>query len=90
MDKITLTASTIGATTGAISLIGTLNTIETVIFGIATIICASTTICSFAIRIYKKVKEYLNGKKNDKEFVEEIEDMTEDFKQDMGIGGDKK
>lgn len=90
MDKITLTASTIGATTGAISLIGTLNTIETVIFGVATIICASTTICSFAIRIYKKAKEYLNGKKNDKEFVEEIEDMTEDFKQDMGIGGDKK
>lgn len=90
MDKLTLTASTIGATTGAISLIGTLNTIETVILGIATIICASTTICSFAIRIYKKIKEYINGKKSDKEFVEDLKDMTEDFKKDMGIGGDKE
>ena len=83
MQSFEITASTIGTTTGLLSIAGTFDSAMQIILAVATIICAASTLVAAIVRIYVKVKEFISGRISDKEFSEEIDKIRDKMEGDM-------
>ena len=83
MQTFELTTSTIGTTTGLLSITGAFDSAMQIVLAVATIICAASTLVAAIVRIYAKVKEFLSGRISDKEFSEEIDKIREKMEGDL-------
>ena len=83
MQTFELTASTIGTTTGLLSISGAFDSAMQIVLAVATIVCAASTLITAIVRIYMKVKEFLSGRLSEKEFTEEIDKIREKMEGDL-------
>ena len=83
MRTFELTTSTIGTTTGLLSISGVFDSAIQIVLAVATIICAASTLVAAIARIYANVKEFLSGRISDKEFTEEIDKIREKMEGDL-------
>lgn len=83
MQSFELTASTIGTTTGLLSISGAFDSAMQIVLAVATIVCAASTLIAAIARIYMKVKAFLSGRLSEKEFSEEIDKIREKMEGDL-------
>lgn len=83
MQTFELTTSTIGTTTGLLSISGAFDSAMQIVLAVATIVCAVSTLIAAIARICMKVKEFLSGRLSEKEFTEEIDKIREKMEGDL-------